>query len=132
VIFIGGVVGFVIFEFDLVVDLAGVGGVEDGDGAAAFFGGVLGFAHGVDKLTEGFEAGVGEFVGVGGHGGLLGRGESAECGVLSAEVEKKLVLYPGAEIPICARKAVHVGGKNARKCLSELVEKNLGIPWEGV
>ncbi len=55
--------------FDGVVDLAGVWGVEDGDGAAAFFGGVFGGIEGVEKGAEGVEAGLGEFLGVWRHGG---------------------------------------------------------------
>ncbi len=71
----------VVFEFDGVVDVGGIGGVEDGDGAAAFFGGVFGVVHGVDEFAEGLEAGVGEFGGVGGeggHGGLRGGEEIAK------------------------------------------------------
>jgi len=65
---------FIVFEFDLVVEVAGIGCVEDGDGAAAFFGGVFCFAHGIDKFAECFEAGVGEFVGVWRHGDPPGEG----------------------------------------------------------
>ena len=38
----------IVFKFDLVVEIAGVGGVEDGDGAAAFFVRGLGFVQRVD------------------------------------------------------------------------------------
>jgi hypothetical protein len=76
----GFLVGFIIVELDGVVDVTGIGGVEDGDGAAAFFGGVFGGVQGVDEFTEGVETGVGEFLGVGGHGGPPG-----ECRVQRAE-----------------------------------------------
>ena len=61
---------FIIFEFDLIVEVAGIGRVEDGDGAAAFFVGGFGFVERVDESAEGIEAGGGEFGGVGGHGWL--------------------------------------------------------------
>ncbi len=64
------IVVVVIFEFDRIVELAGVGGVEYGDGAAAFFIGSFGLVERVDEGAEGIEAGTGEFCGVGGHGGL--------------------------------------------------------------
>ncbi len=59
----------VILRFDLIVEVAGVGSVEDGDGAAAFLIRSFGFVEGVDEGAERVEAGGGEFGCVGGHGG---------------------------------------------------------------
>ena len=106
----------IVFKLDLVIKLAGIGGVEDGDGAAAFFGGVFGGVHGVDKLAEGFETGVGEFIGVWRHWDPLGRVRSSEC----REQRKKTVLYPGAVIAICARKPNLFEAVIWRKSLSGL------------
>ena len=53
---------------DGVVDFAGIGGVEDGDSAAADFGGGVGGMERGDEGAEGFEAGVGECLGVRRHG----------------------------------------------------------------
>ena len=61
-----------------VVEVGGGWGVEDGDGAAAFFGGRVGGFHGRDELAEGVEAGVGEVGCVGGWGGGHGRAPGRE------------------------------------------------------
>ena len=114
----------VVNEFDLIVKLAGIGGVEDGDSAAAGFGEVVGGVHGFEELAESFEASVCEFVGVWRHGDPRGK-------VCMGAAGKKRPLYKGAEIQICARKAAHRRVGKARKCLSGLGEENLRIPWEG-
>ena len=72
----GGRVAFgVVFELEVIVDVAGVGGIEDGDGAAAFFGRGVGGVEGGDELAEGVDARGGELGGVGGHGLLLAEGK---------------------------------------------------------
>ncbi len=45
------------------------------------------------------------------------------------EAAGKAALHRGAEMQICARKAAQVWGRNARKCLWGLGEKNFG-KWE--
>ncbi len=70
-VFVGGFVlvlvfdlGFVLVlividEFDFIVEVAGVGGVEDGDGAAALFVGGFGLVQSIDECADRVEAGVG-------------------------------------------------------------------------
>jgi hypothetical protein len=62
---VGVVFVVVIFPFDLIVEVGGVGGVEDRDGAAALLGGVFGFGEKLVEHLDGVDAGVGEGVGVG-------------------------------------------------------------------
>ena len=64
----------IVFEFDGIIEIAGVGSIEDGNGAAAFFVGRFGFVERFDERAEGIEASVGEFFGVWRHRGPLGKG----------------------------------------------------------
>lgn len=59
--FAHGVVLVGMDEFDLIIEIGGVGGVENGDGAAALFVWGLGLLEGIDERAQGVEAGVGEF-----------------------------------------------------------------------
>ncbi len=81
----------VIFRFDRIVEVGGIGGFENGDCAAAFFGGGVGGVHRFDEFFERVESGLGEGVGVGGHvggsgvvraqgAGKRGRGEEGKRG----------------------------------------------------
>ncbi len=106
----------VIGKLDLIIEIAGVGRAEDGEGAAAGFGGIVGGFHRGDELADGLEAGVGECFGVWRHGNP--RGKACD------EAAEKSGLHRGAEMQICARKPAQFHVEKSASACQDWVKKS--------
>ena len=113
----------IVFEFDLIIEIAGVGSVEDGDGAAAFFFGRFGFVEGIDEGAESIEAGVGEF------GGATRRtyGLQGREVVIAARLMEQA--GPG-EVVVSDRIASAVGSRTRLEPLGAITVKGAAQPVE--